>query len=562
MDGIAKKKWFVYLTDHHEGPDTIHELSARIARGQVTKETYVWAEGMPDWQLITEVSEVANLLQPPQAQVQVDSSPEPAPTTPIQVEATPTEAVTLEAITLEPGAELAPVEPQPSGPSEPILVASAPEPAELEITSAGLAPLEEASAEPSIETQVSAQADSLAIPQEEPSPETKPSRRWLSPRKIKWIGGIVAILLIAVGLQQGWINLSPLRGFWEGIAGVTRPGLVYLSEKLPFMSSWVSPLPVMDDVSPEEYEELKAAARGRAEVSGAQIALALSKSDAQSPSFYIASNLPDSTQFQVFIVGISDTLLNHVSFGSQAEVSLTQKIGKTNPIRFADGRPIPKGEYTIYVVPFEGQPIEAKPLLATLSPVQIKLPSALPPNSKVLVYKTYFLGGTRDAMYAARLKEYHDKLRAKATSETNEIKQFTATLDSQLSSTLRKFSLIRLGKLSSSQRKTWESFHNEWMKLQGQLDQIFHTWTAEAIQNQYFYGVLYRMTQDAGNQIEKVHGFQHAYFNGAIDAQDFNTQLKEAVASAQTSIQALRTKTEQAEKMGLTPSGMPQREGL
>jgi hypothetical protein len=116
--------------------------------------------------------------------------------------------------------------------------------------------------------------------------------------------------------------------------------------------------------------------------------------------------------------------------------------------------------------------------------------------------------------------------------------------------------------MNLKQRKTWELFHNEWMRLQGQLDQIFLKWTPHTIQDQFFFGILYQLTQQVGQSVEKVHGFQHAYFTGSHDVKTFEIQLGEASSIAQGSISLLKAKIAQAEKIPYTPNGMPRREGL
>ena len=339
--------------------------------------------------------------------------------------------------------------------------------------------------------------------------------------------------------------------------------MLALSQKVPFLSDWISPLPSLNDVSPSEYAELTQASRTSPDKAGPRFSIALSKNDELAPAFYVASNLPDGAQFQIVVIGVPESLLNQTSFSSQAQATLTQKLSKTGPIRYSDGKPIPRGQYFVYLLPTDNEPQTAKSLIQAYQPPNnTRIPPELPNTAKVLLSKSYFLGGPRDSNYLVRLKEFHDKLREKATSELTEIKQFTDTLDSQLASTVTKFTMIKKGKITARQRKSWEDFHNQWMKFQGQLDQNFQRWTPEAIQNEYFYGVLYQLTQQAGQMIDKVHGFQHAFFTGSQDPRTSEIQLGEATSSAQSSLNVLKSKIGQAEKLPPTPNGMPRREGL
>src|SRR5689334_79785 len=42
---LTEKKWFVYLTDHHEGPLSLAEIRERMSAGQIDRSVHVWAEG-------------------------------------------------------------------------------------------------------------------------------------------------------------------------------------------------------------------------------------------------------------------------------------------------------------------------------------------------------------------------------------------------------------------------------------------------------------------------------------------------------------------------------------
>lgn len=68
----VQKKWFVYMEDHHEGPFTPEEIYQRQKAGNVNPESYVWCEGMADWQMLEQVAELKTALQQ-------FKEPEPAP---------------------------------------------------------------------------------------------------------------------------------------------------------------------------------------------------------------------------------------------------------------------------------------------------------------------------------------------------------------------------------------------------------------------------------------------------------------------------------------------------
>jgi hypothetical protein len=403
------------------------------------------------------------------------------------------------------------------------------------------------------------------IEKEEPEIKKK-KKKFFSFRVSK---SVIALLFIGgtVGAYfQGYLdpvlNSPQIKQEIEVVSEMIRPYLLTLAEKVPALSHWISPLPHLEDVSPEEYEDLKIAAKDNVEAGGPRVALALARGTPLFPAFYVSSNLPDGAQFHIYVIGKSDTLLDQLSFGSQVDVTISKKLGKSSLVRYADGKPIPRGEYTVYLTSAEVQPVQVKSYIAALSGITTNIPSELPKNLKVIAQKVYFLGGNKDASYLERLREYHNKLQLKAANELNEIRQFALTLESQLESTKVKFGLLRKGKITPKQRQLWDAFHVEWMKLQGQLDQIFMNWSPEVIQAEFFYGMLYALVHQVGQDIEKVHGFHHSYFNGVQDLKTFDIQLGAALSSAESSLSLLKSKGDQARSMQPTLNGMPRKDGL
>ena len=104
---------------------------------------------------------------------------------------------------------------------------------------------------------------------------------------------------------------------------------------------------------------------------------------------------------------------------------------------------MPRGEYAIYATENSQQPDVVKAILAGIPPVTAKAAAALPKELKLLVSKSTFLGGNKDAIYSSRLKDFHDKLRAKATAEIAETKQLAATVESQLAQTTAKYNQLK-----------------------------------------------------------------------------------------------------------------------
>ena len=244
------------------------------------------------------------------------------------------------------------------------------------------------------------------------------------------------------------------------------------------------------------------------------------------------------------------------------EAVASKKIGKTTEVRFADGRAIPRGEYLIYLTAVDQQSTEIQSRLDAAPSLTAQLSNEFPKNTRILAFKRYFLAGSKDLSYQERLKDFHEKLRARALSELNESKQFIATLSSQLTLTQDQFAAIKSHKPSVHKADLWEKFHTSWIKLQGELDQIFAKWTPDAIKNEYFYGFIYKEIQDAAQALGRVHSRQTDYFKGGVPPQNSDAELSGELKRIDDNLRGLQSKLEQAEKLPPTPGGMPQREGL
>ncbi len=524
MDSFNEKKWFVYLTDHHEGPFSLAEIQAKMAQSQVTTTNYVWAEGMADWKAMPEVPEFAPL-----------------------VSQSPATATSAETDIREPTVTL-------SSPSiqRPAVTQKPLNHQEAEATPDSSTDLQESMTEPA----------QVIVPK-------KPKRKSSGSGWLLWL----LILLIPIGLTTAYfqgalqpvLDIPAVKATLQTATDTTQPYLLKLVDHFPALGKWISPIPALEDVSPEEYDALKAAANQKLEAGPPKLAIALSTTDPLAPSFYIAADLPDGAVVDIYVEGIPDTLLNQLSFESKTRATLTKKLGKSSVIKFPDGKPLPKGEFIVYATEATEQLATVKKVLDPIPPILAKAPAAMPRGFKLLSSKTYFLGGPKDAMYTSRLKDFHDKLREKAQSELNEVKQFATTLEGRLTETTTLFAKVKSqakkGKLPPLAKKSWSDFHGKWHELSSQLNDTFSKWTPEAV-NDFFYGVLYQLTQSAGTAIEQVHTIQDEFVSGKSSPQAFDIQLGTVVSGAQTALAALKAKIEQAEKIAPTPNGMPRREGL
>ncbi|MCM2279967.1 MAG: DUF4339 domain-containing protein [Oligoflexia bacterium] len=519
MDGYEEKKWFVYLGDHHEGPFSLGEIQAKMNEGLVTPSSYVWAEGMSDWKLMPQVPAFEGLLQGgyspalqafPEVPVAMATEPAAVP-----------EPVLEEPVTLET------VRPQSVQ-----LTASRPE----------LDPAPRVTEEDLRGTRRDEYSEAS---------EAKPRGPLL--------GRLFKLLLL----------LGILGGAGVGAIGVFSPELLPEPVRGPAQAAVTaaralfSPLPSLEDVAPEDFEELKAAAGAKLDKDGPRIAVALSTADLLSPAFYVATNLPDGTVIDLYVEGVTETLLNQLAYSSRVRAVVAGRLAKTPALKFAENKSLPRGQYELYAIEGEEQPEEVKSILASLPPASFpKAPAAMPKNFKLAATKGYFLGGAKDGTYTARLKEFHDKLREKATRELVEIKQFHGTLEATMNAGLSDFNLISRMKAAAIRQKKWEEHHQKWQGFATQMNDIFGKWTPAVLESEFFYGSLYSMIQQAFQGVEQLHNLHHSYFTASVDAKAFEIQAGQVAATASAALANLKAKIEQAEKIPPAPNGMPRRDGL
>lgn len=518
MDTSQEKKWFVYIGDHHEGPFTVEEVQNRMSGGQVTAASYVWAEGMADWKLITEVSDFSAIFNPKQNFFDALSIPSD-PAANAQVPDRPEAAEPIAKIELSSTAHL--TEKRQPAP------------------------------------QLDLRAPSAADPFE---PKPRRSGRFV----------LLALLLLGAGtfgaytqgLLDPFLSNPAVRAALQTASDAAQPLLLKLTDKVPALAEWISPIPRLDDVAEADYDELRKAAMADFQKEGPRVAVALSNSDPLMPTFYVATNLPDGAAVEVYVEGVSETLLNQLSFGTSTRVTVQRKLGRSQPVRMANGQAIPRGQYEIYAVESEAQNEEIKAALAGFQPITAKVPATLPKGFKALGTRSYFLGGKKDETYTARLREFHEKLKEKAVAELAELKQFATLLETQLNATTGKFGGLFKGKLSPAKKKAWAEFHKGWEGFSGQMNASVAKWTPVALDSDFFYGTLYALLKHTHSAIEQVHSMQNEYLAKPGDAGAFEIQIGQTTAVAASELANLKARIDQAEKIPPSPNGMPRREGL
>jgi hypothetical protein len=65
---LPQNQYYAYLNGQNTGPYNMQQIQQMIQNNQITKETYVWKNGMTNWELASNISELSNLfsiLPPP-----------------------------------------------------------------------------------------------------------------------------------------------------------------------------------------------------------------------------------------------------------------------------------------------------------------------------------------------------------------------------------------------------------------------------------------------------------------------------------------------------------------
>ncbi|MBC7692200.1 MAG: DUF4339 domain-containing protein [Methylotenera sp.] len=549
---IDDKKWFVYISDHHEGPYTVTEVKEKVAHGKIPADGYVWSEGMADWQ---PMSAVAAFGPPPAA-------PAPAPAHPQEQRDGPTLTTTRLEM------------PKKSSEKTPEKKSEIPEP-DYQLESKAQT---RTNVSPPI-TLVAASRVSAA-PQEAVALE-RPNggqfqKRSGAPQpaiqKTSASSGLKALLVLIIliaamvgagmqGLLDPVLKTPAMQAATRAASDSLRP----LVARFPALAQFISPIPTLDDVAPEDYEELKAAASPGQPT---RLAVAVSRADLMAPLFYVSGNLPDGAQVDVWVEGVSDTLLNQTAFSGHATAKMNQKLGKTETLRMADGKPIPRGQYLLFVTEGDSQPDPVKPVISALPNSTVQVPATLQSQlkeKKLLTRKSYFLGGPRDQTYVARLKEFHDRIMAKSSNERVEVKQFTALLESQIDGSIATFDKLRKGPAKptkaqlAAKAKAWDDFNVKWVQVEEQINQAMAKITPDALTNEYFYGPLYQLTQQTAQETNKMHELHHAFFKSTPDMASFDIQLGEVTSQVRAALTTLKTKFDEVEKLPATASGLPQK---
>jgi hypothetical protein len=533
MNTENEKKWFVYIGDHHEGPLSEFEVYQRKQKGQVNPDSYVWREGMADWVLLSQVADLTQAIEalkaaepPPSAKPHLELAPVPEPETP----GAPTDDST--------GPHDGPGIPQEASSD----------------SSSDFEPLVNAS--PAAEAKVAKRNSSKAS-------STHPRTKQIASKALFAFGATVSVgislfVFALVGLVLG------SRSNNTKIHTRIRPVVERVVEKAPYLRPAFKMTPSLSDVSAEDMADLENA-RVTGPEAGVKIGIGLSDAEPTRPAFYVTTNLPNRTKFEILIIGNPETLLNRMHYTSQVTVTPHYGFGKSEAFLTENGQALPKGDYRVYVFESAEQPETIKAQLENLPSNRTPEIAGkdVPKGAKFVASRGFFLGGERDENYLTRLKSFHDAIKEKAEKELVEIKQYSETLAAQHSILTEAFmKIFRSRKIAPPQRSSWEKTADTWNKIAEQLDQTVQTWSKETLQNEFFYGKAYEAVKNAFQSLRDLVKLESSFVARPGDRSAFEIQHGKLLSESREALEILRRKVDIMAKAPKTPSGLPTREGL
>lgn len=574
MDGFQERKWFVYQTDHHEGPFSLAEIQQKMSSGEVQRTQYVWCDGMSDWQMMTAVREFDALTTPPLAPeaaplpsfaegsfskdtLDFELNPAPALENSVSLEIQPTPA---QAPAQEP--ESTRVELQPITQTDTSVALTLEDPAP-EVSSTASEPEPKA---PLLDAKVELNPDPVPVVRD--LGEGFESVSSEPPRSFGFLKVFLTLSIVGIG-AYGYNagHLDPVVKnptfvkFVAASRAIIQPGLSKLAQWIPPLQGIFSPIPDIEGVSPEELSEMRTAASSK---TPGQLGLSLYRDDLLAPTFYVGTNLPNGTSLDITVVGVPDSLLSQTHSITASQGVVDQFVARVESVRQKDGRPLVQGQYFVVVTESDSakQSPEASAALESL-PNSTLLPpadSGITGPKKLVLVKSYFLGGTKDDTYSQRLKEFHEKLTAKSKDELSILKQYRDTLEIQLKDSSKEYEKAKSNKNAKLAAKAWNSFHEKWRRMQSQLEEAFSKFNEALARDEFFHSQLFQQTRTAGDQVSQLHAAQHALMtNRPKDMAAADAEIAPKQKAAQESMDLLKSKLEETEKLTPTSNGMPQR---
>ena len=66
---MPQSQYYVNINNQQAGPFNLQQLAQRAQSGQVTVQSYVWKQGMPQWEIAGNVQELQSIFAPAMPQM-------------------------------------------------------------------------------------------------------------------------------------------------------------------------------------------------------------------------------------------------------------------------------------------------------------------------------------------------------------------------------------------------------------------------------------------------------------------------------------------------------------
>ncbi|NUM88455.1 MAG: DUF4339 domain-containing protein [Bdellovibrionales bacterium] len=480
---MDQKVWFVYISDHHEGPFTPDEVKQKIAEGVVSQQSLVWKDGMAEWVAAESVPEILVLFT-------TEAAPPPAEPAAGAVD---DGAASLARLFAE-SQQTAPVEEPGASPAVPESPGSAQDPGEddpvwtmrsgttvtgqysmatiREMAGRGEVPDDAEFWHPGMTdfTPLSSYPSVAQARKKKKSVAAAPAAQ-AAPRKPGGLAPLVASATVGSEEDTDTAAPAPKKGLAEKLKGlfsfqlgkrkvakavaksaakpaparagklakILRPVVTALAVALvvggggaAYLTFFSSPIPDLEDVIPETLEEMRAVVKAPSDAGG-KFLLVQAQGDDVTPTFYVATNLPEGTQVTLKLEGIPGTLVNAVTFSQ----GWTSAVEKTQLAVFrslsVEGKPLPMGDYKV----------------------------RLAATGAAELVQDRFVGGKKNHIYDRRMKTWREKLQGEYERELGEVKEAFASLKASYSEFLKLAqegrSPLNLAQREQLQRK-WDKY--------------------------------------------------------------------------------------------------------
>lgn len=335
--------------------------------------------------------------------------------------------------------------------------------------------------------------------------------------------------------------VRPWKKIFAVLGGVIVLGAAVFFQFRDSLEEIIFIFPEIQDVSPEDYLELRRAARTKVSAEGQSLALAISSvKGSEPPSIYVSANRPNGTELEGTLRSLPYSVLEGGSVSLEFSIVLNKRLGKSAPLITKNGSPIPSAQYMIKVKD------KSDPKMA-------------------LEKKLLFLGGMSPGDYGSRLGKYRDQMKEQISSELKDLKSLYPAIIGYVDFSQKAFEQS-LTIISPEKRKNaWTTYQKQLASDPSRLEEKFNPpANPNEAQKKKFYSAHYQKVREFWQMAKALQERQNAFFlkppapaakEAAIkDIRDFYAQCHSQAEQLARDL----AKTEESWK---TSSGLPEREG-